>query len=446
MTSDLEILKKLFNSFDPSRPLPAGDPKYVDCREVRGDGDILEELGREIIFSERLTCQLYSGHRGAGKSTELLRLQQDLDSKGYFVIYFAADEEDIDSEDAQYTDILLACTRHLLDALKNSADPQPLLDWLKDRWNDLKDLALTEVSLESLSIEAQLHQFAKLTANLRAVPSVRQKIRERIDPHTTTLIKALNEFIREGKKKLPEKYSQLLVIADNLDRIVPVIQEDGRSNHDHIFLDRHEQLKALECHLVYTVPISMLYLQKATDLRNNYDGENRVLPMIMVKTPDNVIYQPGLNKLKEVIAKRVNQVIPDRALETEIFDSPQTLEQICLMSGGHVRELLLLLRVAVKQTDKLPIPVKAVQRAITEARDNYRRSVQENQWQALAKVYHSKRIINDDLHRSLLFNRCLLEYRYLDGDEIKRWYDVHPLIKGIEEFKEACQQISWQKV
>ncbi len=127
MTSDLEILKKLFNSFDPFRPLPAGDPKYVDCREVRGDGDILEELGREIIFSERLTCQLYSGHRGAGKSTDLLRLQQDLDSKGYFVIYFAADEEDIDPEDAQYTDILLACTRHLLDALKNNADPQPLL-------------------------------------------------------------------------------------------------------------------------------------------------------------------------------------------------------------------------------------------------------------------------------------------------------------------------------
>jgi hypothetical protein len=80
--------------------------------------------------------------------------------------------------------------------------------------------------------------------------------------------------------------------------------------------------------------------------------------------------------------------------------------------------------------------------SVTEARDTYRRTVQENQWQALANVCYSKRIINDDLHRGLLFNRCLLEYRYLDGDEIKRWYDVHPLIKGIEEFQEACEQIS----
>jgi len=312
---------------------------------------------------------------------------------------------------------------------------------LKERWDDLKDLAVMEVSLEKLSLETQLHQFAKLTANLRTDPSLRQKIRERINPYTTTLIDALNEFITEAKTKLPQNYSQLVIVADNLDRIVPVIQEDGRSNHDHIFLDRHEQLKALDSHLVYTVPISLLYSQKAPDLRTNY-GDDRVLPMIMVQTPENVIHQPGLKKLKEVIAKRVNPVVPNHALETEIFDSPKTLEQICLMSGGHVRELLLLLRAAIKRTDKLPIPVKAVQRAITEARDTYRRSVQENQWLALAKVSHSQRILNDDLHRSLLFNRCFLEYRYLDGNEIKRWYDVHPLIKGIEEFQEAVRSIS----
>ncbi|MBD2185987.1 hypothetical protein H6S82_27725 [Planktothrix sp. FACHB-1355] len=59
----------------------------------------------------------------------------------------------------------------------------------------------------------------------------------------------------------------------------------------------------------------------------------------------------------------------------------------------------------------------------------------------MTKVSLSKRILNDELHRNLLFSRCLLEYRYLEQQEIKRWYDVHPLIKGIDEFKEACNQI-----
>ena len=110
---DKQLLKNLYNAFDPFRPLPPGDPNYVDCREVRGDGDILEDLGNRILLSEQKTCQLYSGHRGAGKSTELLKLKQALEEQNIYVVYFAADEEDIESEDAQYTDILLACTRHI---------------------------------------------------------------------------------------------------------------------------------------------------------------------------------------------------------------------------------------------------------------------------------------------------------------------------------------------
>jgi AAA ATPase domain len=441
MIQDFQILKRIYNAFDPFQPLPAGDPTYVDCREVRGDGDILVELGREIFFSEPMTCQLYAGHRGAGKSTELLRLKQHLESQSCFVVYFAADENDIEPEDTQYTDILLACTRHLLEELKDSANPNPLLNWMESRWQDLKDLALTEVSFQSLSIEGQLSQFAKLTANLRTEPSQRQKIRERVNPHTITLIKALNQFISDAKKHLPSSADQLVVIADNLDRIVPMVQEDGRSNQDHIFLDRSEQLKALDCHLVYTVPISMLYSNRAADLRNTY-GDAQVLPMIMVQTPNNERFEPGINKVKELIAKRIGQVAPNYALESDVFDQPETLDRLCLMSGGHVRELLLLMRAALKRTDSLPIPTKAVQRAITEARDTYRRTVENEQWEILAEVSQTKRIPNEDGYRSLLFNRCLLEYSYLDANgDRQRWGDVHPLIKGIQEFQEALAKI-----
>ncbi|MBD2665508.1 AAA family ATPase [Richelia sinica] len=283
MTSDFAFLKRLYNAFDPFRPLPAGDPAYVDCQEVRGDGDILEAVGREILYSDRKTCQLYAGHRGAGKSTELLRLQKDLDEKGFFVIYFAADEEDIDPEDVQYTDILLACTRNILTAFKDKTNSPAILNWLKERCEDLKDFLQTKISLEELSIEAQVSQFAKITTKIRSEPSERRKIRDLINPHTVTLTKALNEFIQDSKKNLPSGYTELVLIADNLDRIVPVPQADGRSNHDQIFIDRNEQLKDLDCHLVYTVPISLIYSDKAASLLEIY-GNSQVLPMIMVQT------------------------------------------------------------------------------------------------------------------------------------------------------------------
>jgi hypothetical protein len=434
-----DLITDIYNAFDPFRPLEPGDPVYVDCHEVRGDENVCRELGKKITRSHQPTCQLYTGHRGVGKSTELKRLKAHLEDKGCFVVYFAADQEDIDPEDAQYTDILLACTRHILEELKNQASPKPLLDWLKGRWQELKDLALTEVSLDSLAIETQISQFAKLTANLRTVPSTRHKIREQIDIHSVSLIQALNEFIAEAKNKL--KSSKLVVVADNLDRIVPVTRADGRSNHDEIFLDRSGQLRALQCHVIYTVPISMVYSNRATGLRDAY-GDCQVLPMIMVRTRDGEVDEAGLNKLKELISKRVAQFAPKASLDTEIFDQSETIERLCLASGGHVREVMQLMQTALDWTDNLPIPADAVQRAITNARNNYRSAVDAQDWVKLAEVSASKRILNDDDYRNLLFSRCLLEYRYVDSKgEIQRWHDAHPLIKEIDEFREAMGKI-----
>lgn len=441
ISNSTDLLTNLYNAFNPFEPLPAGDPKYVDFQDVRGDADIEQELGNRMQRSNTNTCQLYSGHRGAGKSTELLRLKKYLENRQFYVVYFAADEEDIDSEDAQYTDILLACTRRLLKDLNEIANSRPILNWLKDRWVDLKDLALTPIEFEKMGVEVQLAQFAKLTANLRAVPELRQKIRQKIEPHTVTLIQVLNEFLVDAKQHLPNGYNKLAVIVDNLDRMVLVKDGDGRTNYEEVFLDRSEQLKALDCHLIYTVPISMVYSTRATDLRDIY-GDPQILPMIMVNTLKGEVYQAGLKKVKEVINKRVRQIAPKLSLETEIFDSPQTLDRLCLMSGGHVRNLLLLTQDAIGRTEELPVSEKTVRRAITQARDTYRRAVEDHQWKLLAEVSCSKRIINDNSYRSLMYNRCLLEYRYLDDDgEMQRWYDIHPLIQGISEFKEAVAKL-----
>ncbi|MEL7038891.1 MAG: ATP-binding protein [Cyanobacteria bacterium J06592_8] len=436
-----ELLNNLYNAFDPRKPLPAGDPAYVDCKKARGDGDVLVDLGQQILRSQTMTCQLYSGHRGGGKSTELLRLKQYLEEKKFFVVDFAADEKDIDAEDTQYTDILLGCTRHILERLKDTTKPDPLLNWLKSRWQELKDLALSEVEFDKLDTSVQITQFAKLTANLRAVPSLRSQIRAKVNPHTVTLIEALNQFISEAKRQLPNGCTQLAVIADNLDRIVPIIQENNRTNQEEIFIDRCEQLKALDCHIIYTVPISMIYSKRAIEITDIY-GSPQVLPMIMIQTRQGEIYPEGMNTVKEIIRKRVGLQNSKLSLETDIFESVEVLERLCLMSGGDMRNLILLTQVAIQQTATLPISKRAVQRSITQLRDIYRKTVEDDQWEILADVSQTKTIRNNEEYRPLLFNRCILEYCYYDEEDEKHtWNDVHPLIRGIPEFKQAVEKI-----
>ncbi len=293
---------------------------------------------------------------------------------------------------------------------------------------------MEDVKLETGDL---IKYFGKLSAAIRAIPSQRQEIRNKINPHTVTLLTALNEFIDNSKTVLDDS-TKLVVIVDNLDRIVPIYRRDYKTNHDEIFLDRANQLKGLNCHLIYTIPISMAYSNRANDLRDIYDNDPMVLPMIMIRNLDRTINPDGMAKIKAIIEKRTREFLPTKKLETDIFESQEVLERLCLMTGGHVRNLILLMQTALDHVDALPITAKAAQRAITQARDVYQRTVEHEQWKILAKVYRTNEIQNDEAHRKLLFNRCILQYAYFDADkELKSWYDVHPLITEIKEFKDA---------
>ncbi|WP_027402064.1 P-loop NTPase fold protein [Aphanizomenon flos-aquae] len=435
---DQDLHKHLYNAFNPLNPLEAGDAAYVDCQEVRGADDIVIQLGRSIVLSDQLTYQLYTGHRGAGKSTELKRLKKYLEEQRLRVIYFAAGDA-LEEEDIEHTDILLACTRYLLEDLKDSANANPLINWLKDRWKSLQELASTEISFEQTSVEAGITQFAKVTSVMKSSPSSRQKIQQEVEKHTPSLIEELNKFIDEARLTLASQYSGIVVIADNLDRIALVFnQVSQRSNHDQIFIDRSEQLKRLKCHMIYTVPISMAYSDRATTLEDRF-GLIQSLPMIMTHTRDGQEYPPGIDKLKEIVEKRI-KVVSNQLNLNNIFESEEILQKICLMSGGHVRNLILLMRTALERTLQLPISDKAAQRAITAMRNTYRKAINENEWQILAKVYLSKEKSNNYAYDKLLFNRCILEYHDVQDDDIKPWYDIHPLIFDIEEFQRALEK------
>ena len=446
--SNQDLLTEIYSSFEPFQP-PSKEA-YVDCEEVRGKWNVVRELGRKITRSKQPTCQLYTGHRGVGKSTELLRLKEFLEQEKFLVVYFAADEQDIEPQDVEYADVLFACTRHLVEEIKLTQH-NPLLNWMSDRWESLKDLALTEVTFEGLSLEGQISQFSKITANLKAVPDKRREMRRKINANTPSLVEALNDFIREAQRILPpDRHKGLVIMVDNLDRIVEIRDAGKPSNYEEIYLNRSEMLRGLACHVIYTVPIQMVYSEFATRLEDTYDSPD-VLPMIMVRNPDGSENVDGLGKLRELICRRI-QIIDSRLVQTlegavpgakvpAVFDDPETVRQLCLMSGGHVRNLMQLIQKAIDWTDDLPITGQAVARAIGDMRRTYQVAIQESQWEMLAMACHSQQKKNDELHLRLLLNRCLLEYRYYEGEQLKIWHNIHPLIQDIERFQEVLAKV-----
>ena len=84
---------KFWNACNPSESLKLGNAEdrryYIDFSKVRGE-KIIDVLKRTISRSpsDKRTCQLFSGHIGCGKSTELSRLQKELTDQGFHVVYF----------------------------------------------------------------------------------------------------------------------------------------------------------------------------------------------------------------------------------------------------------------------------------------------------------------------------------------------------------------------
>jgi WD40 repeat protein len=81
---------------------------YIDFSSVRG-GDIIGKLKQKITFfkANEPTCTLSTGHIDCGKSTELVRLQVELEDSGYHVVYFES-SEDLEMTDVDIADVLLA--------------------------------------------------------------------------------------------------------------------------------------------------------------------------------------------------------------------------------------------------------------------------------------------------------------------------------------------------
>lgn len=119
-----DILQKVYRAFDPLEPLPADDTRrYVDLNAVRGSSGFTHRLASPILLSgpaadqtgaETPTCQVVTGHRGSGKSTELRRLQHALEEsdKRFFVVYCSS-ESDIDRNDVDFPEVLIAIVRQM---------------------------------------------------------------------------------------------------------------------------------------------------------------------------------------------------------------------------------------------------------------------------------------------------------------------------------------------
>ena len=419
---------------DPDVPLEPGDPRYVDLNSARGDECLPALIARRIRRTPATTWhrQLVTGHRGSGKSTELKCLQGLLDEAGFFTVYLDV-EETLDLADVEYLDVLVAIAR----ALDETARAKKLRisdklvkavgDWFaetvltKEERRDA-DLTLRTEYGVGLNVEMPLlaRMMVAITGQIRSGGSARKETRRKLERRLPVLMERLNELVDNVTVQAIKKgYKGLVVIVDSLEKMHLTFLEGELTSHSLLFVEHSEQLKALNCHIVYTVPISLLYDRNLGIAFTNVD----VIPMVKITEEDgHTPCKEGRDLLFKVIARRMDV--------SAVFAHTDILRELVAASGGVVRDLMHLLRYACDYTDER-IDEESARRAAARQVREYERLIHQDDLHLLAQVHRERRLPGSAELSRLMYNRLVLPY--FNGD---RWMDVHPAVTAARLFRD----------
>lgn len=422
---------EIFHMFDPHEPLRPGDPRYVECSTERGSTGLLGKMEKMIRLASGHTCQLLSGHRGCGKTTELFRLGKELSDvksgQRYFVVYCESDLY-IDLNDVEYVDVLIAVARQLWADMrqhKMAIKSNSLIRLI----DDLKAILTSEVNPNKFDVDMGI---GKLGFEIKKNPDNRHLLRAHLRPRATTFLEAINELICETQELLAAHgYSGIVMIVDNLDRVFRhKMAALDRSNLDSLFIDAGEYLRGLSCHMIYTAPPALIYSASGPQLASLFGTAPNMLPMIPTQRRNGTHYENGTCKLIEFIARRVAAAGVELSAA---FDSNETIRRICFASGGYERLMMTLVRSARAYVESLPLTLTAAEQAIRDTKHGYVHAIRtQEQWAVLRRMSQSKRIGGTEDYLQLLESFAVLEYLDDDGP----WYDVNPILREAREFQD----------
>jgi hypothetical protein len=444
-------LRKFFQATDPGKALAVDNPEdkkyYIDFSSVRG-GAIIKKLKQKITFfsPDAPTCVLFTGHIGCGKSTELLRLKTELEQEGFHVVYFES-SEDLEMTDVDISDVMLAIARRVSQSLDKLllGEPSRLKELLQGAAkvlnSDVTGMKFKVPGVGDVGVTSEKEKFSlafgigEITTKAKSDATLREKLNQYLGPQKTQLLEAINqELLEPAIASLKQQGKKgLVVIVDNLDRLDSRQKPFGRPQQEYLFVDQGEYLTKLNCHLVYTMPLALKFSSDYGNLTQRFE-EPRVLPMVPVQLGDGSECEAGMELLRQMILARAFPNLDEQERLnniTEIFDSPKTLDRLCRVSGGHVRDLLRLLNTWIMEEMELPLSGATLEAVVRSRRNEMTMPISDDEWELLRQVRQRKKVSGDQGYQTLIRSRLVFEYR----DSGESWFDINPILAEAKELQ-----------
>lgn len=424
----ISTAKDFHNAFiDTNRP--ADVMSYYVNRAPDAAHDSVAEMKQAIEWEDTPGCYLFSGLRGAGKTTELQRLQAELEAENVPVFFCDADNF-LDLNEPQITQTELIFTA--LAGLSREVNTTYGKDFLKETiWERTKRAMNSEVELKSKVTTP----VAEVEFTLKENPTFKQEL-VKFANSSNEFFQDAAEFANDVAHLIQQKTGQkkIVLIVDSLERLsAPNGQENTlfESLKD-LFFNFPARLSFANITVIYTVPP---YIHAVLPSINQFYSGCFSLPNFKImKTPEK---DKKIERNPDGIAKMV-KVVEKRFAEWEQFITKPVIEEFAWLCGGNIRRMFALIRHTVKKAvlGRVTFPVDTVksvpvQQAILEETKNYQwLNAQDRQWLRHCKndsgnlAQHINDLTADLSPIIRLFDHSLV-LNYQNGNI---WYQVPPIM------------------
>jgi hypothetical protein len=442
--SDESLLKDVYQRL-ADKPLEPDNPFYEPIYARLEGEDPVAKLRTHIEWATVESFQLFSGFRGAGKTTELFRLRRDLGKKGYVVLYANALEYLSPSEEVDVVTMLMSVAGAFGEQLEKVPGAkmlgenfwQRIVNYLNNTSIQVSELsAKFEASNPAKAIAGDLKAGLDIKAALKTAPTFRQKLQDFLANRLGELKNQVNAFVEEGVKCVREQMNApklpIVFLFDQFEQL-----RGSRSNEqaviqsvERLFANHLDLLRLPHVHVIYTVPPWLQFVLPGASL------SIETLPCVRLwnNDADRSPYEKGRTLLLDAIAKRFRDEPFRRVFGHDPQGRQELANTLVTFSGGHFRDLLRLFREIIVLIStwrpSLPVAREVLDRAVINVRNEYLPiAIEDAHWLQQISLRRDTALPNSQPESIGRLSRFLDTHLVLYLTNGEDWYDLHPLIR-----------------
>ena len=371
--------------------------------------DLVKEMATAIDFTTGGSVQLLAGYRGAGKTTELLRLCRVLDRDAYVPVYW--DIEDYFNTELPLEEgaFLVGLAAGFVDNCEGAGIPrEKLIDQIRRLLNriEVDSGAALNASAGPVSVDIKVA--------LQDDTSFRNQVKKALSSNRRRFKEEIHAFFNAMVDAMPEGKIPVFIV-DSLDhyRGRTGTFDEIRESVESLFSVYSSELALPRMHVIYTVPV---YVKPI-----GWGGQ--IWPVLNVKVSerDGSDCREGIDLLRQVLARRA----PGGDLERLLGDQ---VDRIIRASGGLFRDLFRLVSALLLKDGRLPVSVTEINGVERQQRSHIATGLSEEQWEILTTVKKTQQLRPPREHLAEAWALQALGYVLCYRNGEVDWFGVHPLL------------------